>query len=511
MTGQLDIHQKHELLELLFALREGVLGPPEAQRLESLVLAHEEAQQMYVEWMNMRAGLHRRRNGGGVPAIPGEFAAKEPVDLDSVDLHRVGWHGAWQTIRRIANDYMALSLLVSAILIANLLLVLALIIPGGDDPPAAADGPSLREIVANITNTSGASWHASSDGNFRERSLLLGDRLVLDGGLAEITFATGAQVTLEGPAEFTIGKGKHEAGGHDHANAGYLKRGALLATCETPDAQGFTIVTPQATVVDLSTVFAVTVGEDEGTTAHVIEGEVELRQADEPIILTAGRTAVISSEGVLTLESAEPQELRTRFARFKLAPPPTAKQVVNVDLGSDPNARYIGLAAAPDLRTNTYWNSFGRGQPQALLASDGKTPTAVGFVTGAGASGQLPGQQRIGLLDDYDFQWTRNGPFTLTLTGLSPEAKYNIYLYASTPHNQGAVFTIGEQTKIAAGTMLDGLAPGINFVRFAAIAPTPDGQILITVAENGQSAAILNGFQIVELETAGDDRVKNGQ
>jgi ferric-dicitrate binding protein FerR (iron transport regulator) len=57
-----------------------------------------------------------------------------------------------------------------------------------------------------------------------------------------------------------------------------LRRGKLLGRCETPASQGFTVHTPNATVVDLGTHFGV--GVESGSTETVVyEGMASIRKA----------------------------------------------------------------------------------------------------------------------------------------------------------------------------------------------------------------------------------------
>src|SRR5207248_10357328 len=92
-----------------------------------------------------------------------------------------------------------------------------------------------------------------------------GQQVELAKGFAEITFDSGAQVLLQGPALLDI----------NSAWSATLKRGTLKASFP-PEAMGFSISNSTVEVVDLSTEF--TMFADAGGTAAdvlVLKGEVE--------------------------------------------------------------------------------------------------------------------------------------------------------------------------------------------------------------------------------------------
>jgi hypothetical protein len=110
----------------------------------------------------------------------------------------------------------------------------------------------------------------NASGNFGELPISQGMRLNegmlnLASGLVEITFDTGAEVTLEGPAKFQL----------ESDNKGRLDAGR--ASAQVPEqAYGFVIHTPSSYIRDLGTAFALEVRNDQETDLHVLEGEVEV-------------------------------------------------------------------------------------------------------------------------------------------------------------------------------------------------------------------------------------------
>jgi hypothetical protein len=108
-----------------------------------------------------------------------------------------------------------------------------------------------------------ARW--SSGGSLRVGSPLPPRPLKLESGLAEIRFASGASVVLQGPTECVIESPSHVK----------LGRGRLSANVPA-EAVGFSVRTPVAAVVDLGTEFGVHSNEAGGTDVHVFRGQVAL-------------------------------------------------------------------------------------------------------------------------------------------------------------------------------------------------------------------------------------------
>ncbi len=118
---------------------------------------------------------------------------------------------------------------------------------------------------AELTDQAGAHWAYGDRGI---GAALSSEPLKLQSGFAEIRFGSGAAVILEGPAEFrTLG-----------ANRGELLSGRATATVPK-GAEGFTVETPFAKVVDLGTAFGVSVEPSVGAEIHVFTGRVVVEPA----------------------------------------------------------------------------------------------------------------------------------------------------------------------------------------------------------------------------------------
>ena len=135
---------------------------------------------------------------------------------------------------------------------------------------ARSSNDDAWRVVARIKQTNGCCWsnqkEALPDGAF----LISGQGLGLEVGLVNIEFVSGAQVVLQGPAQFVL----------EGENSLKLLRGRLAA-CVSKGAEGFAVYAPGLEVVDLGTEFGVAVGQgkDSDTEVHVFKGLVQVDTA----------------------------------------------------------------------------------------------------------------------------------------------------------------------------------------------------------------------------------------
>jgi ferric-dicitrate binding protein FerR (iron transport regulator) len=123
-----------------------------------------------------------------------------------------------------------------------------------------------RPFVAQLSRSVGCRWEGP-DGDLPIGTLLrAGQELNLSEGRAEVTFASGAKVILEGPSRLRL----------DSAGAAELSSGRIATNVPTQSI-GFTITTPLARFVDLGTEFGLRMNPTKGFELHVFDGLVELQ------------------------------------------------------------------------------------------------------------------------------------------------------------------------------------------------------------------------------------------
>ncbi|HML73104.1 MAG TPA: FecR domain-containing protein [Anaerohalosphaeraceae bacterium] len=118
----------------------------------------------------------------------------------------------------------------------------------------------------------------------------------LAAGLVKIRMDSGAEILVQGPAEFCA----------EDTNQFYIAFGKI-SSIVPPGAEGFVVRTPSATVVDYGTEFGMLVEKTGRTEAHVFKGQVELRCGSDPIRHGGGRRLLA---GVVTADQQLDESLR---------------------------------------------------------------------------------------------------------------------------------------------------------------------------------------------------------
>lgn len=173
-------------------------------------------------------------------------------------------------------------------------------------PALAAEIEKHNTGFAILTHSVNPVWSGNSPA---EGDLLPQGTLELKSGLAQIEFFSGVSLVVEGNAALEI----------ISPDEMRLVRGKLRAHVPRP-AIGFQIHTPQGTVLDLGTEFALDVS-NEQSELHVIDGEVEWHEDSEPeILLTKGHG--------LQLSGSENSRIKANPARFT-GPSQLARKIAN--------------------------------------------------------------------------------------------------------------------------------------------------------------------------------------
>lgn len=249
--------------DLLAALVNGDASARDNTLLNETLRANPAARRSYIRTMAFEAMLAR------------EFAP--PEASQTAVPHR-------------SNRWLARFAIAATIMLAATLAWRIVPNPGESIPTADTridtDGPFTHAIISSLDDASGRFGDAAITQGMR----LTEGLLVLDGGLAEITFDSGAEVTLEGPARLQL-----ESDNKSRLDAG-------RASAQVPEqARGFVIHTPSSYIRDLGTAFAVEVRDSRETDLHVLDGEVEVSAtgsgANQPIKILRQSEAVRLADG----------------------------------------------------------------------------------------------------------------------------------------------------------------------------------------------------------------------
>jgi hypothetical protein len=172
------------------------------------------------------------------------------------------------------------------------------------------DGAKGEPAVAWLVNAQNCQW---ADGAGPVGDLRAGTRVKLKRGLAEVHFACGARIVLEGPASLELLSGQ----------SARLLQGKLTARVQKPMA-GFEVLSPQGKVIDLGTEFGIAVADNGATEVYVFEGKVEACAADDgkarAVNLNQNQAARIA-DGQVTLRPQGGRGREDQFVRAIVPPP----------------------------------------------------------------------------------------------------------------------------------------------------------------------------------------------
>ena len=281
-----------ELRELLASVAAGGLTEEQDARLQELAIESEAAWRLYLQSMFMYATIHREQRNHGqkrqAPFVPPVDLPKTPAeevpsslanglifplleiekdllssssDTDqfggSISSHPAG-HAQGGFWGRINLSFVpGMIMIIASALILSAVVILPIYWSSRSDD-------SKWLVAARVTKAIGCHW-AQGEKWIREGTFLKkGELLDLEMGLAEVEFASGARVILQGPIRFTI----------IDSNDSQLEYGQLAAS--VPEgAEGFTVRTPSMNVIDLGTEFGVVVNTSGETDVHVFKGVVQ--------------------------------------------------------------------------------------------------------------------------------------------------------------------------------------------------------------------------------------------
>ena len=233
-------NERVELNELISALVDGRASEADLSRLEKMLAASDEARRFYVRSMAMSASLFEQA---------GEMQGELPEPSNVVPFS--GW-SRW-----------AAPLAAAAAVLLGIFLARSFFGPG--QPGNVEEQP---DSVARLSGSKDCKWIGAAPASGDE--LTRGRRLELESGFAELTFDSGAQLTLVGPATLDI-RSAWEA---------ELQRGTIKANVP-PEAVGFRVINAAVEVVDLGTEFSMTAEEGGAAEVFVLKGAVEVQPRGE--------------------------------------------------------------------------------------------------------------------------------------------------------------------------------------------------------------------------------------
>jgi hypothetical protein len=299
-----------ELRELCDRLLDGDFSAEDRARLEAMVLGNAELRRLYVELMHQHAAL--RQNASRLGDLPLSEVLRTLPEEPSAKIVRFP---RWPM--RLA---------------AALALGFALwwFLPHRTEKP-----------LATLVETNGARWENSSLPTVPGSPLRAG-RLRLESGVARLVFQSGAEVSLEGPAELEL----------QGPNTCFLHSGVLTAHVP-PQARGFMVGTAHAQLIDHGTDFGISADAGGRGQVQVLKGEVELRHegSGETRFLSTHESAGITAERLTQVAGGEGEPDRYAFLRPSSAPQPSTLMLTTA--GGAGDAAYVVSPNSPIHRSDT--------------------------------------------------------------------------------------------------------------------------------------------------------------
>ncbi len=250
-----------EFDQLMARVCDGRASAADFQKLEGLLRNDPAALDAYIRYTDLHASLEV----GDWQTPANVVAFQKDVPAEKVSRWKSWWSG-WAATA-------------AAVLLLGTVAALWL-------RPSAAPASS-GYAYASLSSSVGAHWKNPNLEEALRRGELPSGTLRLDSGVAEFTFASGATLMVEGPAEF-------EPLGPKRV---FVHSGKVFCRCPDEPSR-MTIVTSETEVTDLGTEFTVEANPNKMTRVGVISGEVQLVKADKMLHLKAGQSVEISLDRV---------------------------------------------------------------------------------------------------------------------------------------------------------------------------------------------------------------------
>ncbi|MEN6451562.1 MAG: LamG-like jellyroll fold domain-containing protein [Thermoguttaceae bacterium] len=307
--------QQVELRDLVDAACEGGLTADASSRLESLLLSDNDACRYYLNYFSLHGSLLLAEGAPSIdrePQLPNGNPVVPPIVVDPSAAASCPTSAAWSLGGWLTSYAVATVIMVAAIL-GGWAYKISFESKTQERQQVAQAARQEPDVIGRVTEMVGCRWDDAVSSPCRPgEPISRGSKYVLDSGLVELAYDSGAKVVLQGPCVYEA----------DSDRGGSLASGRLIARVERPksassgDSRLFTVHTPTATVSDLGTEFGVEVDGSGATRSCVFDGKVEV-QPREPTPQAAGGEEIdrpielIAGQSIRVVHDAEGGALRT--------------------------------------------------------------------------------------------------------------------------------------------------------------------------------------------------------
>lgn len=244
-----------ELRKRISGWIDGSLDPSEVAELEKQLSEDEDARRVFLQFMAVHSELSNLVAGKQqVESILNDSGMPLPNLNPVVDPDTPTQGNSWGTW-----SFLSLLLVIGLALLPT---IIARLNSSQSPSESTAGVPILSEVQPT---SAPCSWYVESKMRPQADSFRSGDVVRVTNGKLALTYLHGTKVILHAPAAFQLLSDMEAR----------MIIGRL--TANVPEkAKGFSIITPQATVIDLGTEFGVEVSNDGATDFLVFKGEVDV-------------------------------------------------------------------------------------------------------------------------------------------------------------------------------------------------------------------------------------------
>lgn len=265
-----------ELLRLASAWCDDAITDAELAKLQAVLSADPRARLQFISYMGVHGGIKTEIVAGehiesfiSLPGLSAPPTAAPPSQF--LQFRRwLGWNPA-----RVAWAAAILVAVLGAGAAWYFLQTRAADLRGSPDHQAVANHPGTlpeqppidpRDALARVAEQSAdCQWYFDRSGKVPTDMIRSGETVRVTSGMMKLQFDNGTLVTLHAPAIFEV--------------ISDMRARVLLGKVTAkigPSAKGFSIITPQATVIDLGTEFGIDVNEVGATDVVVFRGAVDV-------------------------------------------------------------------------------------------------------------------------------------------------------------------------------------------------------------------------------------------
>ena len=257
-----------EIRRLISRWCDGAVSDEEFALLETTLTDSASARQIYIDYMSVLAGVHGQASAIEYLETLTPLSREQRAGRSHWSAHS-GWFAAAMVAAVVAAGLFSLRF---PLLRTHDATVPSEATPAVANDAASPDSSSEPVRLARVLRVSpDCQWSLDHDSEPRRQVICAGDMIRVSRGVMKLRYDNGSELALHGPALF-------ELVSEDYGRMLLGKLTAVIAK----GAEGFSVSTPRATVIDLGTELGIEVDSEGATDVVVFEGLVDLAYQSDP-------------------------------------------------------------------------------------------------------------------------------------------------------------------------------------------------------------------------------------